>query len=82
MTSHAASRGADLRAIFGQRMRMARQDAGLTQAALAAQMGWTQSTIAEIKAGLVNLRLDGMTRLALVFGRDPGEMLRPLPIKK
>jgi transcriptional regulator with XRE-family HTH domain len=54
----------------GRRLRALRLEAGLTQAALAARLGTTQSAVARLEAGQQRLSLPALRRAALALGCD------------
>jgi UDP-N-acetylglucosamine 1-carboxyvinyltransferase len=54
----------------GARLRSLRQEAGLTQAAVARHLGTTQSAIARLEAGQQRLSLPSVKRIATVLGCD------------
>jgi transcriptional regulator with XRE-family HTH domain len=58
----------DLRTVFGQNLRTARINAGLTQAQLAQRTGLTQQYVSWVEAGHANVTLATMTTLARVVG--------------
>jgi transcriptional regulator with XRE-family HTH domain len=66
----------DLRTVFGQNLRAARIEAGLTQAQLAQRTGLTQQYVSWVEAGHANITLATMTALARVLGQEVRELLR------
>lgn len=58
-------------------MRDARRSAGLSQAALAARLGTTQSAVARLEADGANPRVETLTRALAACGRDLGLDARP-----
>ena len=66
----------DLRTVFGQNLRTARINAGLTQAQLAQRTGLTQQYVSWVEAGHANITLATMTTLARVVGRDVVALLQ------
>lgn len=66
----------DLRIVFGQNLRTARINAGLTQAQLAQRTGLTQQYVSWVEAGHANITLATMTTLARVVGRDVVALLQ------
>lgn len=65
--------------LFGQRVKLERQAAGLTRAALSARCGVSAGYVARIEHGRANPTLDTMVKLADVFGGDLPAMLLPPP---
>jgi ribosome-binding protein aMBF1 (putative translation factor) len=74
-TRRAAS--AELRKTFGQNLREARQQAGLTQLQIAEAAGRERSYISDVERGLHNITMDTMVELAHVVGRDVTDLLTP-----
>lgn len=64
----AAYEQAELRDRFGRMVRDAREAAGLTQVALAEQLGMTQAEISRLELGGADPRLSTLMRLAEVLG--------------
>lgn len=54
----------------GKQLRASRLEAGLTQAAVAARLGTTQSAVARLEAGQQRLSLPALRRAALALGCD------------
>lgn len=52
----------------GHRLRVLRLEAGLTQVALAARLGTTQSAIARLECGRQRVSLDSVGRVAAALG--------------
>jgi DNA-binding XRE family transcriptional regulator len=65
----------ELRLALSRKVRQLREDRGITQAALAKQIGSSQSRIAKLEAGEASVSLDLMLRgLFAVGGEVTGEM--------
>ena len=62
---------------FGETLRAARRDAGLTQAALAVRAGLSQQYVARIEAGQINPTLVTIAAIARALGTDMGDLLGP-----
>jgi transcriptional regulator with XRE-family HTH domain len=62
---------------LAERIRLARERAGLTQAQLAARIGSTQPALARLEAGGVTPNLDTLGRLANALGLELVVELRP-----
>jgi transcriptional regulator with XRE-family HTH domain len=60
---------------LGETLRAARRDAGLTQAALAAQAGLTQQYVARIEAGQINPTLVTIAAIARALGTNMSDLL-------
>ena len=65
----------DLRIIFGESVRRARQEAGLTQRDVESRTGIKQHSISEIESGKQNPTLSTMSVLATCFGKELSSML-------
>ena len=61
---------------FGQNLRAARLDSGLTQAELAERAGLLQQYVSLVESGKQNVTLTTAQALARVVGRDVSDMLR------
>lgn len=72
--AHAA---AQLAAEVGERVREAREAAGLSQRDLAARMGTSQAAIARLEAGGVGATLTTLQRVAAALGLELSVELRP-----
>jgi DNA-binding XRE family transcriptional regulator len=73
----------ELRLALSRKVRQLREDQGITQAALAKQIGSSQSRIAKLEAGEASVSLDLMLRgLFAVGGEVAGEMLVNQPAGK
>jgi Zn-dependent peptidase ImmA (M78 family)/DNA-binding XRE family transcriptional regulator len=59
------------------RLRVARRDRGLTQEAVAEQLGVARTTIVAIEKGERRIRPEELRKLAMVYGRQVDELLRP-----
>jgi len=68
---------AQLAAEVGERVRVARERAGLTQRELAARMGTSQAAIARLEAGGVGATLTTLHRVASAVGLELRVELRP-----
>ena len=68
---------AQLAAEVGERVREAREGAGLSQRELAAQMGTSQAAIARLEAGGVGATLTTLHRVAVALGLELNVELRP-----
>jgi transcriptional regulator with XRE-family HTH domain len=62
-------------AIFGRNLRRRREALGMTQTSMAGQTGMRQATLSEVEAGVANMTLRTMTRLAEAVGSDVAAML-------
>lgn len=67
---------------FGQNLRLARINAGLTQRDIEARTGIKQAYVSQIEAGKLNPTLATMVALADVVGKNVRELLRPPPSKQ
>lgn len=65
-----------LKTTWGQRVREARQAAGLTQRTLAIRLGCAQQTLSAIENGERLPGDDLRLRLAAALGKDPNELFR------
>jgi Zn-dependent peptidase ImmA (M78 family)/transcriptional regulator with XRE-family HTH domain len=61
------------------RVKQAREDAGLTQAAVADRLGMTRTTLVAIEHGQRRLRAEELIAMADLYGRRIHELLRPTP---
>ena len=68
---------ARLAAEVGERVRRAREAAGLSQRDLAARMGTSQAAIARLEAGGVEATLTTLQRVAVALGLELNVELRP-----
>lgn len=68
---------AQLAAAVGERVREAREAAGLSQRDLAARMGTSQAAIARLEAGGVGATLTTLQRAAAALGLELSVELRP-----
>lgn len=57
------------RAVFVERLRKARTDAGLTQIQVAKKLGCTQSWVSKIELGELRVEAIWLNRLAKVYGK-------------
>ncbi|EJL32222.1 putative transcriptional regulator [Caulobacter sp. AP07] len=62
--------------IFGSNVRRLRKERGLSQEALADEVGLAVTYVGQIERGQRNPTLDVVERFAEVFGVDPLEMLK------
>lgn len=62
------------KACFAQTLRAARIRAGLTQVAVAANIGVTQATVSQWEAGTVEPTLANLRRIAAVLALDLGDI--------
>ena len=68
---------ARLAADVGERIRAARETAGLSQRDLAARMGTSQAAVARLEAGGVGATLTTLQRVAVALGLELNIDLRP-----
>ena len=68
---------AQLAVDVGERVRAAREGAGLSQRELAARMGTSQAAIARLEAGGVGATLTTLHRVAVAVGMELRVELRP-----
>ena len=68
---------AQLAAEVGERVREAREAAGLTQRDLAARMGTSQAAVARLEAGGTGATLTTLHRVATALGLELAVELRP-----
>jgi transcriptional regulator with XRE-family HTH domain len=61
----------------GERVRAAREEAGLSQRELAVRMGTSQAAVARLEAGGVGATLTTLHRVASALGLDLSIELRP-----
>ena len=73
----AAYAAAKLAADVGERIRTAREAAGLSQRELARRMGTSQSAIDRLEAGGVGATLTTLQRVAMALGMEVSVELRP-----
>ena len=71
-----------LREVFAQNLKVARQDAGLSQRALSRATGVSQTHIWLMEAGRANVTFDTLSVLAASLGKTPAELLTRLPSRK
>lgn len=62
--------------MFGARLKQAREEAQLSQEALAEAIGVVRRTVASYEAGTKSPRLDRLSKIAQVLGRSPGWFLQ------
>jgi transcriptional regulator with XRE-family HTH domain len=65
----------DYRKVFGQNVRAARKTLGLSQEALAAEVGLDRTYISGIERGVRNPSLDVIVRIAQRLNVQPGQLL-------
>ena len=65
-----------VRVIFGENLRAARQEAGLTQEQLAEAAGLSRPHLSDIERGLHNVQLEQAEGLASAVGKDLLELLK------
>lgn len=65
-----------LQILFGERLRQARTEAGMTQAEVAERSGVHVHYVSRVELGQRNLTLSTMAKLAAVVGRSVSDMLR------
>jgi transcriptional regulator with XRE-family HTH domain len=68
---------ADLRLILAKNMRRLRSQHGLSQEAFALKSGIHRTYIGGIERGERNVTLETVARIAVAFGVDPADLLRP-----
>ncbi|MFT4254157.1 MAG: helix-turn-helix transcriptional regulator [Caulobacter sp.] len=61
---------------FGKNVRRLRKARGLSQEALADEVGLAPTYVGQIERGVRNPTLDVVERLADLFGQDPLDLLR------
>jgi len=64
--------------VFGERVRVRRQELGLSQEGLAEGTSLHWSFIGRIERGQANITFRNMLRLVDVLGIDPGDLVRGL----
>jgi transcriptional regulator with XRE-family HTH domain len=65
-------------ATFGQRVRTRREALGLSQEALAHQIGIHWTFLGQVERGRRNLSLHNLLKIAQGLGVDPGELVQGL----
>jgi transcriptional regulator with XRE-family HTH domain len=65
--------------LLGERVRARRQELGLSQEAMAAQIGVHWTFLGQVERGQRNLNLHNLIKLAYGLGLDPGELTAGLP---
>lgn len=65
--------------VLGRRLQVARQEKGLTQAEVAAEMGMARTTLVAIEKGERRVRPEELVELARLYGRQVNELLRTTP---
>ena len=73
----ARRRSADLRRAIGAEIRTLREDAGVSQAAVARAAGISASELSRIEAGLVAAPVETLVRISVALGADLGIRLTP-----
>jgi len=66
---------------MGERLRLAREDAKLTQAAAASAAGMARTTLVAIEKGQRRVRLDELRTLTSIYRITINELLRQEPIQ-
>jgi len=64
--------------LFGERVRLRRQELGLSQEALADRCGVHWTFLGQVERGQRNISLHNLLKLAGGLGVDPGELVRGL----
>lgn len=72
------NRRLDAAAEFGQRLRARRTELGLSQMALADQVGLHFTYVSSVERGERNISLENIVRLADTLGTDPGQLIAGL----
>ena len=67
---------------FGQRLRQARERAGMSQKELAVILGVSQPAIVRWEKDLSSIRLDPLMKILQAFNIAPEELLGPYPNRK
>lgn len=70
MERRARAREGELRRAIGQEIRTQREDAGVSQTALAARAEISQAELSRIEAGLVSPSIETLVRISLALGGD------------
>jgi transcriptional regulator with XRE-family HTH domain len=65
----------DLKARFGENVRTARTEAGLSQAQLAERAGVRRAYISRIETGNGNVKLETVATISRAVGQDPNQLL-------
>ena len=65
----------DLKARFGENLRLARAEAGLTQTQLAERAGLSRQHISLLESGTANVKLETVATIARAVGQDPNHLL-------
>lgn len=76
MSTRAADAAAELRIIFGEHFRRARQERGLSQRAMAVAHGLSQRVVCAVENGDLNLTLASLVKLAASVDGEVPAMLR------
>ena len=63
--------------VLGERIRKARDEAGVTQDELGGLVGLSRTSITNIERGRQGVQAYLLTRIATVLGRSPGALLPP-----
>lgn len=66
---------------LGERLRLAREDRKMTQAAAASEAGMARTTLVAIEKGQRRVRLDELQTLAGIYRRTINELLRQEPVQ-
>lgn len=62
-------------AVVGSRVRSVRTDRGMSQAALARQIGFTRSSVANLEAGRQRIALHLLVQIARALDNEPGALI-------
>lgn len=65
-------------AVFGERVRALRQEAGLSQEQLGELAGFHRTYVSALELGTRNVGLRGIVRLATALGVDPADLVTGL----
>jgi transcriptional regulator with XRE-family HTH domain len=68
----------DAARVLGERIRGRRHELGLSQEAMAAQIGIHWTFLGQVERGQRNLNLHNLVKLAAGLGLDPAELVRGL----
>lgn len=66
--------------VFGERVRARRHELGLSQEAMAEQVGIHWTFLGQVERGQRNLNLHNLVKLARGLGLDPGELVQGLEV--
>ena len=65
---------------IGKRLRLAREQAGLTQVQVAGEIGMARTTLVAIEGGKRQVRVEELRRLARSYGESVNALVRPEPV--